>query len=145
MRISEFIEATTKVEAYYGKEFTKEQRQIMFEELQDIRIERYRQLVSIVIRKSKFLPKIADFVEANEDIAFSTKKDETPKIKCRKCNSTGYLIYTRVIKDGDREFKNQYASICNCGNTKKYEGWKVTDKRYRSNFYTPLAQEIELP
>lgn len=142
MEISEFIQATSRIEQYYNKEYTNEQRQIMFKELEDIDINRYRQLVSAVIRKSKFLPKVADFIEANIEIPFSTQRDETQKIECNKCNSTGYLIYTKVIKDGNREFKNQYACICSCGNARKYEGWKVTDKQYRSEFYTPLVQEL---
>lgn len=144
MQISEFIQATSRIEQYYNKEYTNEQRQIMFKELEDIDIDRYRQLVSAVIRKSKFLPKVADFVEANIEIPFSAQKNESQKIECKKCNSTGYLIYTKIIKDGDRELKNQYACVCTCGNARKYEGWQVTDKRYRSEFYTPLAQEIRM-
>lgn len=142
MTRSEFVEATSRVEQYYDKEYTNEQRRIMFKELEDINIERYRQLVSAVIRKSKFLPKIADFMEANIETPFSAQKDDLQKVECKKCNSTGYLVYTKAIKDGSRELKNQYACVCNCGNARKYEGWKVTDKRYRSNFYTPLVQEL---
>ena len=144
MTQSEFIEATSRIEQYYNKEYTNEQRRIMFKELEDINIERYRQLVSTVIRKSKFLPKIADFVEANVETPFSTPKDTLQKIECKKCNSTGYLVYTKIIKDGERQFKNQYACVCTCGNVRKYEGWKVTDKRYRSDFFTPYAQEIRI-
>ena len=144
MTQSEFIEATSRIEQYYNKEYTNEQRRIMFKELEDVNIERYRQLVSTVIRKSKFLPKIADFVEANVETPFSTQKNDLQKIECKKCNSTGYLVYTKIIKDGERQLKNQYACVCTCGNARRYEGWKVTDKRYRSNFYTPLVQEIRM-
>lgn len=142
MTQSEFIEATSRLETYFDKEYTTGQSQEMFKELKDISVERYRQLVTAVMRKGKFLPKIADFVEANIQEPFSAKRDDLQKIDCKKCNGTGYLVYTKVMKDGDREFKNQYASVCNCGNAKKYEGWKVTDKRYRSDYYTPLVQEL---
>lgn len=142
MTQSEFIEATSRVETYFDKEYTTGQSQEMFKELKDISVERYRQLVSAVMRKCKFLPKIADFVEANIQEPFSAKRDDLQKIDCKKCNGTGYLVYTKVMKDGDREFKNQYASVCDCGNARRYEGWKVTDKRYRSNYYTPLVQEL---
>ena len=54
MQSGEFIEATTRLEQYYGKEYTNEQRQIMFDELQNLPIERYRQLISMLIKKSKF-------------------------------------------------------------------------------------------
>lgn len=143
MQIDEFIEATGRLEKYYGKEYEKEQRRIMFEELQSLNIERYRQLISMLIKKSKFLPKIADFTEVDIETPY-TIQDKIQKTECKKCNSTGYLIYTKVIKDGNRELKNQYACLCNCGNAKKYEGWNVSDKRYKSEFYTPFAQEIGL-
>lgn len=143
MQSGEFVEATTRLEQYYGKEYTNEQRQIMFDELQNLPIERYKQLISTLIKKSKFLPKIADFTEVDIETPY-TIQDKIQKTECKKCNSTGYLIYTKVIKDGNRELKNQYACLCNCGNAKKYEGWNVSDKRYKSEFYTPFAQEIGL-
>lgn len=143
MQSGEFVEATTRLEQYYGKEYTNEQRQIMFDELQNLPIERYKQLISMLIKKSKFLPKIADFTEVDIETPY-TIQDKIQKTECKKCNSTGYLIYTKVIKDGNRELKNQYACLCNCGNAKKYEGWNVSDKRYKSEFYTPFVQEIGL-
>ena len=143
MQSGEFVEATTRLEQYYGKEYTNEQRQIMFDELQNLPIERYKQLISTLIRKSKFLPKVADFAEVNMETPYM-KQDETQKTECKKCNSTGYLIYTKIIKDGNRNLNYQYACLCNCGNAEKYEGWNTSDKRYRSNYYTPYAEEIGL-
>lgn len=143
MQSGEFIEATSRLEQYYGKEYTNEQRQIMFDELKSLTIERYRQLISMLIRKSKFLPKVADFTEVDIETPY-TKQDEIQKTECKKCNSTGYLIYQKVIRDGNRKLEYQYACLCNCGNAKRYEGWNVSDKRYKSEFYTPLAQEIGL-
>ena len=142
MQINEFIEVTGRIEKYYDKEYTKDQMTIMFDELGSLKIERYRQIVSAVIKKCKFLPKLADLVEANKEEPYTSNRDEQSKVECEKCNSTGYIIYTKAIKDGDREYKNQYASVCSCGNAKKYEGWNVSDKRYRSNYYTPTAQEL---
>lgn len=143
MQIDEFINATSRLEKYYDKEYTTEQRKIMFDELQNLSIERYKQLISTLIRKSKFLPKVADFAEVNMETPYM-KQDETQKTECKKCNSTGYLIYTKIIKDGNRNLNYQYACLCNCGNAEKYEGWNTSDKRYRSNYYTPYAEEIGL-
>lgn len=143
MQIDEFINATSRLEKYYDKEYTTEQRKIMFDELQNLSIERYKQLISTLIRKSKFLPKVADFAEVNMETPY-IKQDETQKTECKKCNSTGYLIYTKVIKDGNRNLNYQYACLCNCRNAEKYEGWNTSDKRYRSNYYTPYAEEVGL-
>jgi len=142
MTQNEFIEATNRLEIYFDKEYTNGQRQEMFKELRDINVERYRQLVSAIIRKNKFLPKIADFTETNIELPFIVQKQERQKIECKKCHGTGYLIHTKVINNGDKKLKNQYACVFKCGNAKKYEGWKVADKRYRSNFYIPLVEEL---
>lgn len=142
MELSEFIEATSRVENYYGKEYTTEQRRIMHEELKNMNIERYRQLISAVMRKSKFLPKLADFNEANIEVPYSNVQTEKQKTECKNCNSTGYRFYTKLIKNGKDEFKNTYACICDCGNAKQYKGWEISDKEHRTEFYTPIAQEI---
>lgn len=145
MTQSEFIEITARIENYYGKEYTTEQRKIMYEELGDFTTERYRKLVSSVLRKCKFLPRISDFIEANKEEPYSTSsKEETPKIECSICGGTGIVIYKRKIVDGDRELVYDYAAICRCGNTKQYKGWEIQDVKHRSNYYTPYIDELGL-
>ena len=36
----------------------------------------------------------------------------------------------------------EFGAICSCRTKPRYEGWKITDERYRSNFYTPFAEEV---
>ena len=102
MQIGEFIEATSRLEQYYDKEYTNEQRQIMFDELKDLEITRYRRLISAVIRKNKFLPKVSDIIEANIEEPYGTKNEDKEIIQCNKCNSTGYILYTKKVKNGDK-------------------------------------------
>ena len=144
MQSGEFIEATGRLEQYYDKEYTNEQRQIMYDELKDIEIERYKRLISIVIRKSKFLPKVADIIDANNEEPYTKYADKQEKIECKKCNSTGYIIYNKVIQDGNKKYTVPYGALCDCRNARQYKGWEITDKRYRSNFYTPYAKELNL-
>ena len=144
MNRSEFVEATSRIEQYYDKEYTTQQLQIMFEELSALPVERYRQLISAVIRKSKYLPKVADIMDANIEVPYTNKEADKEVIECKKCNNTGYIVYTKIVKDGGKDMKYQYASICSCGNKKKYEGWEVTDPKARSEFYTPLAVELRI-
>lgn len=144
MTNGEFVEITSKLENYYGKEYSKEQRKIMFSELSNLDIDRYRKLVSVVLRKCKFLPKIVDFIEANKETPYSQQETELEKVECKKCNSTGYIVYTKLLSDGDKKIPHQYAAVCNCGNAKQYKGWEVTDNRYKSEFYTPMIGELGL-
>lgn len=142
MTRSEFVEATSRLEQYYGKEYTTQQLQIMFEELNTLAIERYRRLISAVIRKSKYLPKVADIMEANIEEPYTNENNEKQVIECKKCNSTGYVLYTKVIKNGGKDLKYTYVAICSCGNAKQYDGTKIMDKEHRGKYYTPLAVEL---
>ena len=144
MTNGEFIEATTRLENYYGKEYTSEQRKIMFSELGHLDIARYRKLISAVLRKCKYLPRIVDFIEADKEEPYNTDKTEVPKekIDCPICNGTGYVIYKKKLKDGDRELIYDYAAICRCGNAKQYKGWEIQDTKHRSNYYIPFADEL---
>lgn len=111
MLINEFIEATSRLENYYGKEYQTIQRQIMFEELKDLKIERYKKLCSAIMRKSKYLPKIADFIEANNEVPFETKTN-SEQVECNVCNGSGYVFYKKVIED----FVYDYVCRCTCSN-----------------------------
>lgn len=144
MQIGEFIEATSRLEQYYDKEYTNEQRQIMFDELKDLEITRYRRLISAVIKKNKFLPKVSDIIEANIEEPYGTKNKDKEIIQCNKCNSTGYILYTKKVKNGDKFLEYTFSSICSCGNAKQYDGTKIGDISHRSDYYTPMASEINL-
>lgn len=142
MNRSEFVEATSRLEQYYDKEYNTQQMQIMYEELNCLTIDRYKQLISALIRKSKFLPKVADIIEANTEEPYISKKSDEEVIDCEKCRGTGYILYTKLIDNGVGKIENIYGAICSCGNAKQYKGWEIRDARYRTKFYTPLAQEL---
>lgn len=144
MQLSEFIEATSRLETYYDKDYTNEQRQIMFEELQEMDIDRYKKLVSVVIRKNKFLPKVADIFEADKEEPYSQKQEEKEKIDCNKCKGLGVIVYKKKISNGLKMLEYEYAAICDCENEKIYKGWEISDKEHRSNFFTPTVNELGL-
>lgn len=108
MTQSDFIEATNRIEQYYDKEYTNEQRKIMFEELKQWNIERYKKSIAIVIRNSKFLPKIADIIQASEEIREIQNNEDIKKVKCDKCNGTGYIEYDKKM------FEQIYKYVCKC-------------------------------
>lgn len=143
MKADEFIEVTSRLETYYGKEYTNEQRAIMFDELKHLDINRYKQLVSLILKRSKFLPKIADFIELNKEEPYAKKQDENEKVDCKICNETGYVTYKKVINNGTgRKIINEYGAICKCRQKPKYEGWEVTDYSHKSDYYIPYIEEI---
>lgn len=126
---NEFIEATNRLEHYYEKQYSTEQLKIMFEELKDIDANRYKLIVTRLIRTSKFLPKIADIVEMNNELP-RTKKEKTKEaVNCERCGGTGYLLYKKKVQDSIYE----YACLCPCGNGEPYRG---------KEYYIPHAEEI---
>lgn len=107
MTNSEFIEATTKLEEYYDKEYTNAQRIILFEELKELSIQRFRQLISVIIRKSKYLPKLADFMEASQETPYHNTEDFEP-VECDVCKSSGYVYYKKIYEGLKYDF------VCRC-------------------------------
>lgn len=146
MKIEEFDEEINKIERFYQKEksITDEQRQIWYRELRNLDIERFRYIVAQIYRTFKFLPKLADILEINANLGYSQVKQEQNINKCKRCNGTGYITYKKTTKNGANDMLYEFGAICSCRVKTRYEGWKVTDERYRSNFYTPYAEEVGL-
>ena len=142
MKLEEFDDEVSKLERFYQKEITEEQGKIWYSELRNLDISRFRYIISQVYRTSKFLPKLADILEINANLGYSQVKQEENNNKCKRCNATGYLTYKRTTKNGADNMMYEFAAICSCRTKPKYEGWKITDERYRSNNYTPFAEEV---
>lgn len=66
----EFITATRKLEQYFDKNYTLEQLKIMFEELKELELSRYNQIITNIIRTNKFLPKIAEIKSEIDGYSF---------------------------------------------------------------------------
>ena len=75
MEINEFIKATSKLEQYFEKEYSNEQRQIMFEEVKNMSLEKYQEAVNNCIRNCKFLPKLADILGKQERLSNFESRD----------------------------------------------------------------------
>ena len=118
MKLDEFIEATNRLENYYGKELSAEQSQIMFEELEKLSIEKYRKLISKCLRTCKYMPKIADILEANNELVGEVTEEKKQIIPCSKCDGTGYVVYTKFIANGNERIPYSYAARCTCENGK---------------------------
>lgn len=118
MTLGEFIEANNRLENYYGKEYTTEQRQIMYEELKNINLEKYKKIISKCLRACKYLPKIVDIVEASMNMTGEMEEKKKREIyQCSKCEGTGYVFYTIFKNDGENKMPYTFAARCNCNNS----------------------------
>ena len=144
MTIDEFITTTTEIENFYQKEISEEQKKIWFQELRKMDIKRFKYVISQAYRTCKFIPKLADIIEINTSLGYSQVKREESTQKCNKCKGTGYITYWKKIKNGGKEILYEYMAICSCGRQKQYKGWECPEERDRTNYYTPLAEELGL-
>lgn len=117
MQINEFIEATSRIEQYFGKEYSNEQRQIMFEELKKMPIEKYKQAIANCIKSCKYMPKLADIIEAAEHIVLQNQVQKQYE-PCKICESRGIVKYTKILHENGYEY--EYACRCICKNGENY-------------------------
>lgn len=146
MKIEEFDEEINKLERFYQKEgtITDEQRQIWYRELKNLDIARFKYIIAQTYRTSKFMPKLADLLEINANLGYSQAKQEQNQSNCKICNGTGYVTYKRTSEKGADNLLYEYGAICKCRTKTKYEGWKITDERNKSNYYIPFIEEINI-
>ena len=145
MTIEDFTKATEEIENYYQKSIPDEQKKVWFQELRNMDIKRFRYIISQLYRNCKFLPKLADIIEINSNLGYSQiKKEQLENIKCNKCKGTGYIVYTKIKKNGDKNILYEYMAVCSCGKQRQYKGWEISDESHRDNYYMPYAKELGL-
>lgn len=145
MEIKDFIEETQNIEQYYGKELDKFQRDIWYRELGKINIERYRQITRQVYRQCKFMPKLADILEIQKELPYMQKQEpNTVKVECKKCNSKGFILYNKNVKNGEGKIIYECFARCDCDNGKRYayDGTKVSNAEHRSKFYVATMSQL---
>lgn len=147
MTLGEFVEETSKLEKYYGKELEDFQRKIWNEEIGNLSVQRYRQIIKEIFKTCKFMPKLADIIEINKGLGYHTEsKKEIKKVPCDRCNGEGFIIYTKLIDNGDIKLPYDFMARCDCenGNEYIYDGRIIQDTQHRSNYYVPSIVELGL-
>lgn len=119
MNNAEFIQATSRLEHYFDKEYKTEQLKIMFDFLKEWNIERYKKAINYCIRNNKYLPKIADLTNANTDSMQVGNKEAIDFVKCNKCNGEGFINYWKTDNNGGNSIQYEYLAFCTCENANK--------------------------
>lgn len=138
MEINEFIKETGDIEKYYGKELDEFQRKIWYDELKDISLPRYRQILREILRTNKFMPKLSDVLETQRNLTYIQDKTEEIKVECNKCNSEGIITYTRVIEN----IPYVFAARCTCKNGEKYRYDGREMQEHKTKYYIPSIEEV---
>lgn len=135
MEIKDFLIANEKLERYYDKEYTEEQRKIMYSRLKELSASEYNRAINLVLDKCKYLPKIADIknamAEPNNPVV---NKPEIQFVKCDKCDC-GFVQYFKDVKDGEKTIKYSYVALCDCENGKKQKEINEYDLPFISEIF----------
>lgn len=145
MEIVEFVEETARIEKFFGKKLDKFQSDIWYQELKSMPISRYRQAVSKCFGKCKFMPRLADIVSISESLPFiQSNSNPKQKVQCDKCRGEGFILYHKIITDGDRQIDYEYLARCDCQNGLEfaYDGTRIKDTQHRSKYYIPSVQQL---
>jgi RNase P subunit RPR2 len=127
MQTNEFLELTNKMTVNYGKGYSKEQLDILYQNLKHLSKEKYELVVNKIIQTSKFLPKLADLIAMDHDTKIEKKIEKT---NCPICGGTGYVVYKKKVNDSYYD----YGALCSCGNAKEYTN---------NGYYIPHIEDIE--
>lgn len=118
MKIDEFMEETKKLERFYSKELTEEQKKIWFENLKKLTLPRYQYIIGVIYRKNKYFPTLADILQINDETGMKKQEQKYKEEKCDICSGRGIIRYIKKINEIDYE----YVCRCNCGNSLKFMG-----------------------
>ena len=137
----EFKDYIDQIQNFYGQKLNETERDIWYENLKFMSIERFNYILSEIYKTNKFMPRLADILQVHKQIPYTAKKEEKEvKSSCKKCNGTGYVFYTKEINNK----KYKYSAVCDCGRCERYDGKKCADPKNKSNYYIPTIAETGL-
>ena len=141
MNNKDFIQYVKEIERFYGQRLNDKEREVWYESLKFMTLERFNYIIAEIYKTNKFMPKLADIMEMHKQIPYTAAtKPQEVKGHCKKCNDTGYIIHTKELEGPPY----QYAAVCECGRQSRYDGRTIQDEKHRSNYYIPTVDEIGL-
>lgn len=139
MTSAEFNQYMNEMENFYKQPLDTSQRKIWYESLNFMSIARFNYILAEIYKESKFMPKLAEVLERHKQIPYEATQPTKSKNRgiCKKCNGTGYIIYTQIIDNQP----HKYAVVCSCGTQVRYDGRNCHENRNKSKYYIPTEQE----
>ena len=132
----EFVQATTRLENYFDKEYKPEQMKEMYNMLKEWSLSKYVKAVNHCIRNCKYLPKLADITNADNSMINIQSNKKIDFVKCDRCNGEGFIKYFKTKKDGNRVLKYEYMALCTCKNAEQ--------QRQVNGYKLPTLAELNL-
>ena len=117
MTIYEVADELQTLEEYYNKKYNGTQVTQIHHRFGELSKDIFKMMLIETMNFSKYLPLIPDFATALNNVRQTYKyQDNFQSVKCDKCGGSGYVIVTKVVKDGGEKYKYQYGFRCTCAN-----------------------------
>ena len=139
MNKKEFIDYIKELENFYGQPLNDTEREVWFENLKFMTIQRFNYIIAEVYKTNKFMPKLSEILAIHKSIPYTAMQEQVKaKGNCPKCGNAGYVIYTKLV-DGH---SYQFTAVCDCGRQQRYDGRQCADAKNQSDYYIPTITEI---
>lgn len=113
MTNQEFSVEIQKMERFYDKSLTSEQKTIWYESLKNLGLVRFKYLIGEIYRTSKFFPSLSDFISLDRETGYLPPKEIlNEKVDCDICEGRGFILYYKKVND----YKYTFVAKCNCQN-----------------------------
>lgn len=117
MTIYEVADELQTLEEYYNKKYNGTQVTQIHHRFGELAKDTFKRMLNETMNFSKYLPLIPDFATALNNVRQTYKyQDDFERVKCDKCNGSGYVIVTKIVKEGGDRYKYQYGFRCTCAN-----------------------------
>lgn len=133
MKMEEFVKAVSYLGMAYGKEYSQAETMQMYDFLKDYNYQTMIEAVKSIIRTSKFVPKIADLIEACENNK-STQRVEVVKYM----RDSGYFKLCDYGEITDEHATRNYNKVLMWLERGVVPDWLQEDINY---YYNKMHQE----
>lgn len=133
MKQEEFVKGLSYLGLAYGKEYTKLETQQMYDFLKEYNYDTFARAIKEIIRTSKFVPKIADLVEACEQ----NKSSQGIEV-VRYMRDIGYFKYSPYGEITDEHASRNFQKALTYIERNIIPDWFQEDINY---FYNKMKQE----
>lgn len=133
MKQEEFVKGLTYLGLAYGKEYNQMETKQIYEFLKEYNYETFTKAINSIIRSSKFVPKIADLIEACEENKSSQRIEVVKYMK-----DIGYFKYSPYGEITDEHASRNFQKALMFLERNNVPDWLQDDINY---FYNKMKQE----
>lgn len=137
MTKKDFMLYIKELENFYNESLNDTEREIWYENLKFMSVERFNYILSELYKINKFMPKLSEVLDMHKQIPYTEKQEEVRE-HCEKCNDTGYVVFKKMVQGMPYEF----AVLCTCGRQNNKDMLTIDDIGLKVETTMPSDEEV---